>query len=100
MARARGRGRESGFREEVEDGYHRFADVTGAASGTASAIRLTVTAHPFHANDKVIVASPIGGVTGWNPGQMYPITIVDANTVELVGTTFGGSFTSGGRLTR
>lgn len=86
------------FRAEVEDGYHRSATVTGAVSGTASAIRLTVTGHPFVAQNQVLV-SGVGGVTGYNVGQQYLITVVDANTIELVGTTFGGSYTSGGLVT-
>lgn len=86
------------FNREVRDGYHRRADVTGAVNGTANAVRLTVTGHPFVAQNQVLV-SGVGGVTGITAGQQYQIVVVDANHIELVGSTFGGSYTSGGVVT-
>lgn len=68
--------------------------VTGAvASGTT--IRLTVTGHGMTTGDMVTVAS-VGGVTAAT--GRWTITVIDANTMDLYGSTFSGVYTSGGTV--
>lgn len=71
--------------------------VIGAVSGTGSAVRLTVGTTANLAEGNVAVVNTIGGVTG--AAGRWPIHIVDATRVELTGSTFGGTYTSGGTFT-
>lgn len=66
--------------------------VTGAVN-SGGLIRLTATAHGRATNDKVFVTG-VGGVPNADGGWI--VTVIDANTVDLQGSTFAGAFTSGG----
>jgi hypothetical protein len=59
--------------------------------------RITATAHGFDSGDVVVMAG-VGGVTGGTGS--FSIAVINANTFDLVGSTFGGSYTSGGTATR
>ena len=72
--------------------------VTGAANNGSGLIRLTVSGHPYITGDLVYVSS-VGGITGV-PTTPATVTYVDANTIDLQSTTFGGSYTSGGTVAR
>lgn len=74
--------------------------VSGAVSGTGSVVRLTVTAHGYGANSTYvnIFVTGVGGVAAAN--GYWTAFIVDANTLELQGTTFSGTYTSGGTTQR
>jgi hypothetical protein len=75
-------------------GYvNRLLHVTGAANNGSGLIRLTITAHGYESGDKVNVAS-VGGVP--NATGQWIITVISANTFDLVGSTWGGAYTSGG----
>ncbi len=67
--------------------------ITGAANNGSGLIRITSTAHGFVNNDTVLIAS-VGGVTAANGTRR--ITGVTANTFDLLGSTFSGTYTSGG----
>ena len=72
-------------------------NVTGAVASPNGAVRLTVgNTQQVYTNDTVIVAN-VGGVTGAN--GTWLCTIVNAATIDLQGTVFGGLYTSGGTAT-
>ena len=70
--------------------------ITNAASGTGGVIRLTATAHG-RTTGNVIWVDQLRGVT--NNGALvrgnFTVTVVDANTMDLQGTVFGGTYVSG-----
>jgi hypothetical protein len=70
--------------------------VTAAVAGTGGVIRLTSTAHGRATND-VLWVEQLNGVTnnGAEVRGNFTITVVDANTIELNGTIFGGVFVAG-----
>jgi hypothetical protein len=72
-------------------------NVTGAANNGAGLIRLTVATHGYETGDTVDVTA-VGGV----PAAVgsWPITVITANTFDLVGSTFAGAYTSGGTAYR
>jgi hypothetical protein len=72
-------------------------NVTGAVDNGSGLIRLTITSHGWQTGDDVFVAG-VGGVTAANGD--WGITRIDANTVDLQGSTFGGAYTSGGTAYR
>lgn len=65
--------------------------ITGATN--ASPISVTATSHGFSTNDIVNIAG-VGGNTAAN--GTFQITVVDANTFTLNGSTGNGAYTSGG----
>lgn len=80
--------------------------VTGAASGTAGVVRLTVTGFGFNPSGgssatsglttgDIANVSGVGGTTEAN-GNQRTITVVDNTHIELQGTTFVNAYTSGG----
>lgn len=70
--------------------------VTGAVAGTGGVIRLTSTAHGYTGTPLVWVET-LNGVTnnGAEVRGNYAISVVDANTIELTGTVFGGTYVTG-----
>jgi hypothetical protein len=82
--------------------YGAWGAITGAVSGTGGVIRITRTAHGGNTGDRFWVES-LAGVT--NNGAVvrgsFVVTVVDANTLELQSTVFGGTYVSGtGRAAR
>lgn len=75
----------------------RLMHVTGAANNGGGLIRLTVTAHSYESGDKVNVQT-VGGVP--NATGQWIVTVITANTFDLVGSTFAGAYTSGGTSLR
>jgi hypothetical protein len=75
----------------------RLMHITGAVNNGSGLIRLTVTAHGYESGDKVNVQG-VGGVAAAT-GQ-WIITVVTANTFDLEGSTFSGTYTSGGTSLR
>jgi len=69
--------------------------VTGAVNNGSGLIRLTVTGHPFTTGDAAAVRD-VGGVP--NANTRYTVTVINANTIDLQGSTFGGAYTSGGTV--
>lgn len=68
---------------------------TGSLTGAtnASPISVTATAHGFATGAKVTISGVLGNV---NANGTFTITVVDANTFTLNGSTGSGSYTSGG----
>jgi hypothetical protein len=71
--------------------------ITGAVNNGGGLIRLTVTAHGFTTGNKVTVAN-VGGVP--NATGNWTVTVVSADVIDLQGSTFAGTYTSGGVATR
>jgi hypothetical protein len=67
--------------------------VTGAVNNGSGRIRLTVTGHGYSTGQKLFVYG-VGGVTAAN--GTWIATVVDANTLDLDGSVFAGTYTSGG----
>lgn len=65
--------------------------ITGATN--ASPIVITATAHGFTTGDRVAIGG-VGGNTAANGN--HTITVIDANTFSLDGSTGNGAYTSGG----
>lgn len=72
-------------------------NVTGAVNNGAGLIRLTVAAHGWLTGDETNVAT-VGGVP--NATGQWIITVISANTFDLRGSTFAGTYTSGGTAQR
>jgi hypothetical protein len=70
------------------------------AATQTNPVRITATAHGYVTGDTAMVLNA-GGMTQIND-KLFTVTVIDANTVDLVGTdgTAFGAFTSGGTLTR
>lgn len=70
--------------------------ITNAIAGTGDVIRLTSTAHGYTGTPTVWVEALNGVLNGAAEVRgNYAITVVDANTIELTGTTFSGAYVSG-----
>jgi hypothetical protein len=72
------------------DGYA----VTGAADNGSGLIRLTVASTTGLTTGEVRYVSSVGGVAAATGA--WTITVVDATHVDLQGSTFSGTYTSGG----
>jgi hypothetical protein len=70
--------------------------ISNAVAGTGGVIRLTSTAHGYTGTPTVWVESLNGVLNGTAAVRgNYAITVVDANTIELTGTTFAGAYVAG-----
>lgn len=70
--------------------------ISNAVAGTGGVIRLTSTAHGYTGTPTVWVEALNGVLNGTAAVQgNYAITVVDANTIELTGTTFAGTYVTG-----
>jgi hypothetical protein len=76
--------------------------ISGAVAGTGGVIRITCTAHAALNGEKVWVESLNGVLNGTSMVRgVYTITLIDANTFELNGTVFAGTYVTGtGRAAR
>jgi hypothetical protein len=72
--------------------------ITGAANNGSGLIRITATAHTFATGDFITI-SGVGGTTEANAVN-WRITVITANTFDLVGSTFTNTYTSGGTAKR
>ena len=72
-------------------------NVTGSANDGFAQVQLTVTAHGYRNGDWVNVAS-VGGVP--NATGQWVISNVAANTFSLTGSTWAGTYASGGTAQR
>jgi hypothetical protein len=67
--------------------------ITGAANNGSGLVRITDTAHGYITGDFVTIAG-VGGTVEANGN--WPITVITANTFDLVGSAFAVAYTSGG----
>lgn len=89
----------------VVGGFTSFAGrwfvVTGAANNGSGAIRLTVTpnasglAMTDMADDYYVRVAEVGGVP--NATGIWQVEVIDSTHLDLIGSTWGGAYTSGGR---
>lgn len=70
--------------------------ITGAVDNGAGLIRITAVGHGLLNNFSVEVQS-VGGVP--NANGIWIVNVIDADTVDLPGSTFAGAYTGGGTLT-
>jgi hypothetical protein len=68
--------------------------ITGAADNGAGLVRITVASTAGLTTGDVKTISSVGGVTAAN--GTFAITVIDATTFDLQGSTFSGAYTSGG----
>lgn len=88
----------SGSMGSTPSGYVEFdfgLAITGAADNGSGAIRLTFASVNFDPTGTVSV-SGVGGVP--NATGQWSYTRISATQMDLVGSTFAGTFTSGGRV--
>lgn len=75
--------------------------ITGAANNGSGLIRLTIGGSfgttGYTTGKSFVRVQNVGGVTGSNGS--FLINVIDATHVDLVGSTFGGAYTSGGTIT-
>jgi hypothetical protein len=72
--------------------------ITGAANNGSGLIRITATAHTFQTENRVTITG-VGGTVEANAAN-WRITVITANTFDLVGSTFTNAYTSGGTAKR
>jgi hypothetical protein len=70
-----------------------FAAISGVVDNGSGACRVTSAGHGFATGSTVIVEN-VAGATGAN--GTHTITVIDADTFDLDGSTFGGAYTGGG----
>lgn len=63
-----------------------------AASPTAPLIRVTAAAHGKITNDYVVIS---GASSATNANNRWQVTVIDANTVDLIGSTWAANGTAG-----
>ncbi len=68
--------------------------VTGAANNGAGLIRITVASTSTLVDGNFYTLSAVGGVP--NANGTFEIDIISGTTFDLIGSTFAGSYTSGG----
>lgn len=68
--------------------------VTGAVNNGSGLIRLTITDNPFQNGDGVSISS-VGGVSA--AAGHWTVTGRTSTTIDLQGSTFSGTYTSGGK---
>jgi hypothetical protein len=73
--------------------------ITGAANNGSGLIRITTGApHRFATGNKITITG-VGGTVEAN-GASQTITVITANTFDIVGSTFTNTYTSGGVASR
>jgi hypothetical protein len=79
--------------------HQAFRGITNAVAGPGGVIRLTSTAHGYTGNPTVWVEYLTGVTNNGAPVRgNYSATVVDANTLDLTGTVFGGGYIAGSGL--
>jgi hypothetical protein len=79
--------------------HQAFKAISNAVAGPGGVIRLTVTAHGYSGTPVLWVEFLSGVTSGGVPLRgHYSATVIDANTLDLTGTTFSGSYVSGSGL--
>lgn len=71
-----------------------YRTVTNAINNGSGAIRLTIATTNGMRTGQSVTVQEVGGVTAADGN--WVITVVNNTTIDLVGTTFSGAYTSGG----
>jgi hypothetical protein len=74
--------------------YPASTNITGVANNGNGLIRLTVPSHGFSTGDMVQLGNGLYGVGGGALGS-WNISVIDANTFDLQGSAFGGTWNPG-----
>lgn len=69
-------------------------NVSNAADNGSGLIRITTSAAHSFVTDNIVDVENVGGVT--NANGPWKITVINTTTFDLQGSTFAGSYTSGG----
>jgi hypothetical protein len=69
--------------------------VSNAVDNGSGLVRLTTAAHGLTTGDKVFIKS-VGGTVEAN--GLWAVTVIDATTIDLQGSTFTNAYTSGGTV--
>lgn len=88
-----------GGQQQQPEAKRLIKTVTGAANNGSGVIRLTTngsTRNLYTGNH--VTVSGVGGTVEANGGWF--ITVITANTFDLVGSTFTNAYTSGGSVSR
>lgn len=78
-------------------GVEEKGPITGCVNNGSGQGRVTLTGHGMMQGE-IGEFQNIGGVTGC--AGSFAVAVIDENTVDLPGSTFGGTFTSGGSMYR
>lgn len=68
-------------------------NISTITNPSGSTIRVTITAHGYTTGQRITIES-VGGTT--NANGTWPITVITADTFDLVGPTHNSAYTSGG----
>lgn len=71
--------------------------ITNAVNNGSGLIRITATGHGYATNDHVLIEGVVGTIEA---NGEWKITIIDANTFDLVGSAFVNAYVSGGTSKR
>ncbi len=74
-----------------------IAIITGAANNGSGLIRLAMASTALFATGQVLYVAGVGGVP--NATGQWTITKIDSTHIDLQGSTFSGTYTSGGIVT-
>jgi surface protein len=69
--------------------------ITNAVNNGSGLIRISATAHGLTTGNKCFISGVVGTTEANGP---WIVTVVDANTIDLDGSTFTNAYTSGGTL--
>jgi len=73
-----------------------YRTVTGAINNGSGLIRLTVATTNGMITGQYVTVQDVGGVSAANAN--WTITVIDSTNVDLQGSVFAGTYTSGGYL--
>lgn len=76
-------------------GFLRTTAITATANNGGGLVRITATAHGLATGQFVAITGTVGTVEA---NGVWIITVIDANTIDLVGSTFTNAWISGGTL--
>ena len=74
-------------------GFTDTGSITNVVNNGSGLCRVTSASHKLQTNDRVTITG-VNGATGVNGTHL--VTTIDANTFDLQGSTFGGTYTDGG----
>jgi hypothetical protein len=73
-------------------------NVSGAANNGSGLVRLAVDTTANMATGQTWFVNSVGGITGTTNGSNWVVTVIDGTHVDLQGSTFAGTYTSGGYM--
>jgi surface protein len=69
--------------------------ITGAVNNGSGLIRITSTAHGLNTGNKILISGIVGTTEANNA---FNVTVINANTLDLQGSTFTNTYISGGTI--